>query len=105
MYDRARLHGKAAARVRTVFVVDPDRKIQLMLVYPMDTDRNSDEILRVIDSMQLTAKHSVATPDNWKNNEDVVIVPSLSDEQVRQKLPGGWKTVKPYLRIVRQPKG
>jgi alkyl hydroperoxide reductase subunit AhpC len=93
------------ATVRTVFVIGPDKKIKLMLVYPMSTGRNFDEILRVIDSMQLTAKHSVATPVNWKNGEDVIIVPAVSDEQAKEKFPGGWKTVKPYLRIVPQPKG
>jgi alkyl hydroperoxide reductase subunit AhpC len=99
--------GRTAANnatVRTVFVVGPDKKIKLMLIYPMSTGRNFDEILRVIDSMQLTAKHAVATPVNWKNGEDVIIVPSVSDEQAKEKFPGGWKTVKPYLRIVPQPK-
>ncbi|MGE0668699.1 MAG: peroxiredoxin [Sphingomonadales bacterium] len=99
--------GRTAANnatVRTVFVIGPDKKIKLMLVYPMSTGRNFDEILRVIDSMQLTAKHSVATPVNWKNGEDVIIVPSVSDEQAKEKFPGGWKTVKPYLRVVPQPK-
>ena len=99
--------GRTAANnatVRTVFVVGPDKKIKLMLIYPMSTGRNFDEILRVIDSMQLTAKHSVATPVNWKNGEDVIIVPAVSDEQAKEKFPGGWKTVKPYLRIVPQPK-
>jgi thioredoxin-dependent peroxiredoxin len=93
------------ATVRTVFVIGPDKKIKLMLSYPMSTGRNFDEILRVIDSMQLTAKHSVATPVNWKSGEDVIIVPAVSDEQAKEKFPGGWKTVKPYLRIVPQPKG
>jgi alkyl hydroperoxide reductase subunit AhpC len=99
--------GRTAANnatVRTVFVIGPDKKIKLMLIYPMSTGRNFDEILRVIDSLQLTAKHSVATPVNWKNGEDVIIVPSVSDEQAKEKFPGGWKTVKPYLRVVPQPK-
>ncbi len=99
--------GRTAANnatVRTVFVIGPDKKIKLMLIYPMSTGRNFDEILRVIDSMQLTARHSVATPVNWKNGEDVIIVPSVTDEQAKTKFPGGWKTVKPYLRIVPQPK-
>jgi alkyl hydroperoxide reductase subunit AhpC len=99
--------GRTAANnatVRTVFVIGPDKKIKLMLIYPMSTGRNFDEILRVIDSMQLTAKHSVATPVNWKNGEDVIIVPSVSDEQAKEKFPGGWKTIKPYLRLVPQPK-
>ena len=99
--------GRTAANnatVRTVFVIGPDKKIKLMLIYPMSTGRNFDEILRVIDSMQLTARHSVATPVNWKNGEDVIIVPSVSDEQAKEKFPGGWKTIKPYLRVVPQPK-
>ncbi len=90
--------------VRTVFVVGPDKKVKLQLAYPMTTGRNFDEILRVIDSMQLTAKHQVATPANWKNGEDVIIVPSVSDEQAKQKYPQGFKTLKPYLRTVAQPK-
>ncbi|MBI1181254.1 MAG: redoxin domain-containing protein [Alphaproteobacteria bacterium] len=92
------------ATVRTVFVIGPDKKIKLMLVYPMSTGRNFDEILRVIDSMQLTARHQVATPVNWKSGEDVIIAPSVSDDQAKEKYPGGWKTVKPYLRVVAQPK-
>ena len=99
--------GRTAANnatVRTVFVIGPDKKIKLMLIYPMSTGRNFDEILRVIDSMQLTAMHSVATPVNWKNGEDVIIVPSVSDEQAKEKFPGGWKTIKPHLRVVPQPK-
>src|SRR5204862_8294417 len=99
--------GRTAANnatVRTVFVVGPDKKIKLMLTYPMTTGRNFDEVLRVLDSMQLTAKHKVAPPVNWKKGEDVIIVPSVSDEEAKQKYPGGWKTVKPYLRIVPQPK-
>src|SRR5271156_708114 len=91
------------ATVRTVFVVGPDKKIKLMLTYPMTTGRNFDEILRVIDSMQLTAKHKVATPVNWKNGEDVIIVPSVSDDDAKKGYPAGWTTVKPYLRIVKQP--
>ena len=90
--------------VRTVFVVGPDKKIKLMLVYPMSTGRNFDEVLRVLDSMQLTAKHKVATPVNWKPGEDVIIVPAVSDEEAKQNYPDGWKTVRPYLRIVPQPK-
>jgi alkyl hydroperoxide reductase subunit AhpC len=99
--------GRTAANnatVRTVFVVGPDKKIKLMLVYPMTTGRNFDEVLRVLDSMQLTAAHKVATPVNWKKGEDVIIVPAVSDEEAKQKYPDGWKTVKPYLRIVPQPK-
>ncbi len=92
------------ATVRNVFVIGPDKKIKLMLVYPMSTGRNFDEVLRVIDSMQLTAKHKVATPANWKQGGDVIILPAVSDEEAKQKYPGGWKTVKPYLRVVAQPK-
>jgi alkyl hydroperoxide reductase subunit AhpC len=90
--------------VRTVFIVGPDKRIKLMLAYPMTTGRNFDEILRVLDSMQLTAKHKVATPVNWKPGEDVIIVPAVSDEEAKQKYPGGWKTLKPYLRVVAEPK-
>jgi alkyl hydroperoxide reductase subunit AhpC len=92
------------ATVRTVFVIGPDKKIKLMLVYPMTTGRNFDEVLRVLDSIQLTAKHKVATPANWKQGGDVIIVPAVSNEEAQQKYPGGWKTLKPYLRIVPQPK-
>jgi thioredoxin-dependent peroxiredoxin len=92
------------ATVRTVFVVGPDKKIKLMLIYPMSTGRNFDEVLRALDSIQLTAKYTVATPVNWKPGQDVIIPPSVSDEQAKQKFPGGWKTLKPYLRIVAQPK-
>jgi alkyl hydroperoxide reductase subunit AhpC len=92
------------ATVRSVFVVGPDKKIKLMLTYPMTTGRNFDEVLRVLDSMQLTAKHQVATPVNWKQGDDVIIVTSVSDEQAKQKYPGGWKALKPYLRLVAQPK-
>jgi thioredoxin-dependent peroxiredoxin len=92
------------ATVRTVFVVGPDKKIKLQLSYPMTTGRNFDEILRVIDSLQLTAKHKVATPANWKQGDDVIIAGSVSNEEAQQKYPGGWKTPKPYLRIVPQPK-
>lgn len=98
--------GRTAANnatVRSVFVVDPDKKIKLMLTYPMTTGRNFDEILRVLDSMQLTAKHKVATPVNWKHGDDVIIVPSISDDEARAMYPKGWKTVKPYLRLVKQP--
>jgi len=90
--------------VRTVFVVGPDKKIKLTLTYPMSTGRNFDEVLRVIDSMQLTSKHKVATPVNWKPGDDVIIAPSVSDEDAKKAYPGGFKTVKPYLRTVPQPK-
>ena len=92
------------ATVRTVFVIGPDKKIKLMLSYPMSTGRNFDEVLRVLDSMQLTAKHQVATPVNWKKGDDVIILPSVSEEEARQKYPNGWKAPRPYLRIVPQPK-
>ncbi|MCC6292370.1 MAG: peroxiredoxin [Bryobacterales bacterium] len=91
------------ATVRTVFVVGPDKKIKLMLMYPMSTGRNFDEVLRVLDSIQLTARHQVATPVNWKPGGDVIISPALNEEQARAKFPGGWKQLKPYLRIVPQP--
>ncbi len=91
------------ATVRNVYVIGPDKKIKLVISYPMSTGRNFDEVLRVIDSVQLTAKHSVATPANWKQGEDVIIVPAVSDEQAREKFPQGWKTLKPYLRVTRQP--
>ena len=89
--------------VRSVFVIGSDKKVKLTLTYPASTGRNFEEILRVIDSLQLTANHSVATPVNWKQGEDVIIVPSLSDEEAREKFPEGWETVKPYLRITPQP--
>jgi thioredoxin-dependent peroxiredoxin len=92
------------ATVRTVFVVGPDKKIKLMLSYPMSTGRNFDEVLRVLDSIQLTAKHKVATPVNWKQGEDVIILPTVSDDEAKQKFPQGWKAPKPYLRVVPQPK-
>ena len=90
--------------MRSVFVVGPDKKIKLMLTYPMATGRNFDEVLRVLDSMQLTAKHQVATPVNWKQGDDVIIVTSVSDEDAKKKYPQGWKTLRPYLRLVSQPK-
>ncbi len=92
------------ATVRSVFVVGPDKKIKLMITYPMSTGRNFDEVLRVLDSCQLTAQHKVATPVNWKQGDDVIIVPAVSDDEAKEKYPGGWKAPKPYLRIVPQPK-
>jgi thioredoxin-dependent peroxiredoxin len=92
------------ATVRSVFVVGPDKKIKLCLTYPMTTGRNFDEVLRVLDSIQLTAKHKVATPVNWKSGEDVIIAGSVSDEEAKQKYPDGWKSPRPYIRIVPQPK-
>jgi len=91
------------ATIRSVFIIGPDKKIKLVLTYPMTTGRNFDEVLRVLDSMQLTAKHKVATPVNWKPGNDVIIVPSVSDEEAKQKYPQGWKTLKAYLRLVKQP--
>jgi alkyl hydroperoxide reductase subunit AhpC len=91
--------------VRNVFVVGPDKKVKLVLVYPMTTGRNFDEVLRVIDSLQLTAKHKVATPVNWKQGEDVIIAGSVSDEQAREIYPDGWESPRPYIRIVPQPVG
>ena len=90
--------------VRNVFVIGPDKKIKLILVYPMSTGRNFDEVLRVIDSLQLTAQHKVATPVNWRQGEDVIIAGSVSDEEARKKYPGGWHAPRPYLRIVPQPR-
>src|SRR6476660_4189968 len=98
--------GRTAAdnlTVRNVFVIGPDKKIKLMIVYPMATGRNFDEVLRVIDSIQLTAQYSFATPVNWKDGDDVIIVPAVNDEAAKEKFPGGWKTIKPYLRVVPQP--
>jgi thioredoxin-dependent peroxiredoxin len=92
------------ATVRSVFIIGPDKKVKAMLTYPMSSGRNFDEVLRLLDSCQLTAKHQVATPVNWKHGEDVIIVPAVSDEQARAKYPGGWRAVKPYLRIVPQPR-
>jgi alkyl hydroperoxide reductase subunit AhpC len=91
--------------VRNVFVIGPDRKIKLILVYPMTTGRNFDEVIRVIDSLQLTAKHKVATPANWQNGGDVIIAGSVSDEDAKKQYPDGWVSPKPYIRIVPQPKG
>ncbi|MDQ2778063.1 MAG: peroxiredoxin [Pseudomonadota bacterium] len=104
--DEVGADGRTAANnatVRTVFVISPDKKIQMMMTYPMTTGRNFDEILRVIDSIQLTAKYKVATPVNWKKGEDVIIVPSVSDEDAKKMFPGGFKTHKPYLRTTKQP--
>jgi alkyl hydroperoxide reductase subunit AhpC len=92
------------ATIRSVFVVGPDKKIKLVLTYPMSTGRNFDEVLRVLDSIQLTARHKVATPVNWKQGEDVIILTSVSDDEAKQKYPAGWKAPRPYLRIVSQPK-
>jgi thioredoxin-dependent peroxiredoxin len=93
------------ATVRSVFIIGPDKKIKLMMTYPMTTGRNFDEILRVLDSMQLTAKYKVATPVNWKKGDDVIIAGSVTDEDAKTLFPAGWKALKPYLRIVKQPVG
>ena len=103
-YEMIHPNADTSATVRSVYVIGPDKKIKLKIEYPASTGRNFDEVLRVIDSLQLTAKHQVATPVNWKNGEDVIIVTSVSDEAARQKYPEGWKTLKPYLRIVPQPR-
>ena len=103
--------GDASARtpadnqtVRNMFVIGPDKKVKLLIVYPMTTGRNFDEVLRVIDSLQLTAKHKVATPVNWKQGEDVIIAGSVSDEEAKKIYPDGWEAPRPYLRIVPQPR-
>jgi alkyl hydroperoxide reductase subunit AhpC len=92
------------ATVRSVFVIGPDKKVKAMLTYPMSTGRNFDEVLRLLDSCQLTAKHKVATPVNWKQGDDVIIVPAVSDAEAKEKYPAGWKSPKPYIRIVPQPR-
>ena len=92
------------ATVRTVFVIGPDKRIKLTMSYPMTTGRNFDEILRVLDAMQLSARHPVATPANWKSGDDVIIVPAVTDDMAKEKFPHGWKTLKPYLRFVKQPR-
>lgn len=91
------------ATVRSVYIIGPDKNIKLVMTYPMTTGRNFDEILRVVDSMQLTANHKVATPVNWNDGDDVIIVPAVSDDEAKKKYPEGWKTLKPYLRVVKQP--
>jgi alkyl hydroperoxide reductase subunit AhpC len=103
LYDMIHPNADNTLTVRSVFIIGPDKKVKLTITYPASTGRNFDEILRVIDSLQLTANHSVATPANWKDGEDVIVVPSLSDEQARAKFPKGFRTVKPYLRITPQP--
>ncbi|MDI4663342.1 peroxiredoxin [Xanthobacter autotrophicus] len=103
LYDLIHPNANDTLTVRSVFIIGPDKKLKLSLTYPASTGRNFAEILRVVDSLQLTAKHSVATPVDWKHGDDVIIVPSLSDDAAKEKFPDGWKTVKPYLRVVRQP--
>lgn len=103
LYDMIHPEISDVFTVRSVYVIGPDKKIKLMITYPASTGRNFDEILRVIDSLQLTSKYSVATPVNWKDGDDVIIVPSLSDEAAKEKFPAGWRAPKPYLRITPQP--
>ena len=102
-YDMIHPNASETFTVRSVFVIGPDKKVKATLTYPASTGRNFDEILRLVDSLQLTAKYSVATPVNWKQGGDCIIVPAVSDEDAKTKFPGGWKTLKPYLRIVPQP--
>jgi len=103
LYDMIHPNASEKATVRSVFIIGPDKKVKLTLTYPASTGRNFQEILRVIDSLQLTAKYSVATPADWKNGEDVIIVPAVSNEQADQKFPKGYKIIKPYLRVTPQP--
>ena len=103
LYDMIHPNASETFTVRSVYIIGPDKKVKLTLTYPASTGRNFEEILRVIDSLQLTANYSVATPVNWKQGEDVIIVPSMSDEEAREKFPAGWKPVKPYLRVTPQP--
>jgi alkyl hydroperoxide reductase subunit AhpC len=104
LYGMIHPNANDTLTVRSVFVIGPDKKVKLTLTYPASTGRNFDEILRVIDSLQLTSKHQVATPVNWKNGEDVIIVTSVSDDDAKKKYPGGWTAPRPYLRIVPQPR-
>lgn len=105
LYDMIHPNADNTLTVRSVFVIGPDKKVKLKIEYPASTGRNFDEVIRVIDSLQLTAKHQVATPVNWKNGEDVIIVPAVSNEAAKTKYPEGWKELKPYLRIIPQPRG
>lgn len=104
LYDMIHPNANDTLTVRSVFIIGPDNKVKLNLTYPASTGRNFDEILRTIDSLQLTANHSVATPADWEQGEDVIIAPAVSDEEAKEKYPQGWKTLKPYLRLVAQPK-
>ncbi len=103
LYDMIHPNASDTFTVRSVFVIDPKKRVRLTLTYPASTGRNFDEILRVIDSLQLTDRHGVATPVNWRPGEDVIIIPSMSDEDARRRFPGGFRTFKPYLRVVAQP--
>ena len=103
LYDMIHPNANDTLTVRSVFIIGPDKKIKLTITYPASTGRNFDEVLRVIDSLQLTAKFQVATPVNWQQGDDVIIVPAVSDEDAKKKFPQGWKAVKPYMRVVKQP--
>ncbi|MBV9210843.1 MAG: peroxiredoxin [Acidobacteria bacterium] len=103
LYDMIHPNASETFTVRSVYVIGPDKKVKLMITYPASTGRNFDEILRVIDSLQLTANYSVATPVNWRDGDDCIIVPSISDEEAKEKFPAGWKALKPYLRVTPQP--
>jgi len=105
LYDMIHPNANDTLTVRSVFIIGPDKKVKLSITYPASTGRNFDEILRVIDSLQLTAKYKVATPANWQNNQDVIIGASVTDDEAKTLFPNGWKTVKPYLRVLPQPKG
>ena len=103
LYDMIHPNAAETVTVRNVFIVGPDNKVKLTLTYPQSTGRNFDELLRVIDSLQLTAKHSVSTPADWKPGDDVIIIPAISDDDAKTKFPNGWNTIKPYLRVTPQP--
>ena len=103
LYDMIHPNAAETVTVRNVFIVGPDNKVKLTLTYPQSTGRNFDELLRVIDSLQLTAKHSVSTPADWKQGDDVIIIPAISDDDAKTKFPNGWNTIKPYLRVTPQP--
>ncbi|PYP83115.1 MAG: peroxidase [Blastocatellia bacterium AA13] len=103
LYDMIHPNANDSFTVRSVFIIGPDKKVKLTITYPASAGRNFDEILRVIDSLQLTSNYSVATPVNWKDGDDVIIVPAVSDEEAKSKFPAGWKTLKPYLRVTKQP--
>jgi Peroxiredoxin len=105
LYDMIHPNASDTFTVRSVFIIDPNKKIRLQITYPASTGRNFDEVLRVIDSLQLTDQYKVATPVNWKQGEDVIIVPAVKDDDAKKLFPNGWKALKPYLRIVPQPKG
>jgi len=103
LYDMIHPNASETFTVRSVFVIGPDKSVKLSITYPASTGRNFDELMRVIDSLQLTADHAVATPQNWKDGDDVIIVPTMSDEDAKEKFPKGWKALKPYLRVTPQP--